>query len=69
MHTQPTPAPAVILFDSVFKMGKNYYPQMFYKYIVKLKKITWYNNDDLEISSDYSEEASDKSDKETSEEE
>ena len=50
-------------------MGKNYYPQMFCKYIVKLKKITWYNNDDLEISSNYSEEASDKSDKETSEEE
>ena len=44
-----------MLIDSVFKMGKNYYPQVFLeecKYIVKKKKTTRLNNDDLENSSD-----------------
>ena len=42
-----------ILIDSVFKMGKNYYLQVFFresKYIVKEKKIVIrYINDSLEI--------------------
>ena len=47
--------PTVMLIGSVFKMGKNYYPQVFLeecKYIVKKKKTTRLNNDDLENSSD-----------------
>ena len=59
-----------MLIDSVFIMGKNYYPQVFldeYKYTVKEKKISQYINDDLEISSDDSyKEASYESDKECS---
>ena len=54
---------SVILIDSVFRTGKNYYPQVFLeecKYVVKEKKITKYIIDDIEISSD--------SDRENSEE-
>ena len=41
---------SVILVDSVFKTGKNYYPQVFLqkiKYIVKQKKVPKYINDDI----------------------
>ena len=44
----------VILVDSVFKIGKNYYPQVFleeHKYIIKRKKVSRVIDDDLEISS------------------
>ena len=54
---------SVILIDSVFRTGKNYYPQVFLeecKYVVKEKKIPKYIIDDIEISSD--------SDRENSEE-
>ena len=43
------------MFDSVFRTGKNYYPQVFLeecKYVVKEKKIPKYIIDDIEISSD-----------------
>ena len=46
---------SVILIDSVFRIGRNYYPQVFLKeckYVVKEKKITKHITDDLEISSD-----------------
>ena len=46
---------SMVLIDSVFKMGKNYYPQVSlkeYKYNVKEKEVTEYINEDLEISSD-----------------
>ena len=67
------------MIDSVFRTGKNYYPQVFleeYKNVAKEKKIPKYITDDIEISS-YSdrecsvEETSDEknSDKETSDEE
>ena len=55
---------SVVLIDSVFKMGKNYYPRVFLeecKYIVKEKKLTRNITGDLEISSD-----SDESDEEYS---
>ena len=55
----------VILIVSVFRMGKNYYPQVFLeecKYIVKEKKIPEYIIKSIEISSD-------KYDKEDSDEE
>ena len=42
------------LIDSVFRIGKNYYPQVFIeecKQLVKDKKIPMYINDDIEISS------------------
>ena len=42
------------LIDSVFRTGKNYYPQVFIeecKQLVKDKKIPMYINDDIEISS------------------
>ena len=45
----------VILIDSVFRTGKNYYPQVLLekcKYVVKEKKIPKYIIDDIEISSD-----------------
>ena len=54
---------SVTLTDSVFRTGKNYYPQVCleaYKYVVKENKIPKYIIDDIEISSD--------SDKENSEE-
>ena len=46
---------SVGLIDSIFRVGKNYYPQVFLedcKYVVKKKKIPKYIIDDLEISSD-----------------
>ena len=46
---------SVILINSVFRTGYNYYPQVFLeecKYIVKEKKISKYIIDDIEISSD-----------------
>ena len=46
---------SVILIDSVFKIGKNYYPQVFleeYKYIIKEKEVTGHITKDLEILSD-----------------
>ena len=51
------------MIDSVFKTGKNYYPQVFLeecKYVVQEKKIPKYIIDDIEISD---------SDKENSDEE
>ena len=54
---------SAIFMDFVFKIGKNFYPQVFLgecKYIVKEKKVI---TDDLEISSDDSnKEISDKED-------
>ena len=53
---------SVILIDSVFRTGKNYYPQVFLeecKYIVKEEKIPKYIIDDIEISSDTDKENSD----------
>ena len=46
---------SVILINSVFRTGKNYYPQVFLeecKYVVKEKKIPKNIIDDIEISSD-----------------
>ena len=46
---------SVILIDSVFRTGKNYYPQVFLeecKYVVKEKKIPNYIIGNVEISSD-----------------
>ena len=46
---------SVVFIDSVFRTGKNYYPQVFveeYKYVVKEKKMSRYIADDIEISSD-----------------
>ena len=43
------------LIDTVFRTGKNYYPQVFLeecKYIVKEKKIHNYFIDDMEVFSD-----------------
>ena len=59
----------MILIDSVFRTGKNYYLQVFLeecKYVVKEKKIPKYIIDDIELSS-----VSDKknSDRENSDEE
>ena len=45
---------SVILIDSIFRTGKNYYPQVFLeecKYVVKEKKMPEYITDDIEISS------------------
>ena len=53
---------SVILLDSIFKAGKNYYPQLFleeFKYVIKEKKIDNYITDDVEISSDSDEDNSD----------
>ena len=50
----------VILIDSVFKMGKSYYRQVFLeecKYIVKEKEVTRHITEDLEMSSDDSNES------------
>ena len=45
----------MILIEPVFKMGKNYYPQIFLEeckqYVVKENKISKFINDELEISS------------------
>ena len=46
---------SVILIDSVFKTGKNYYPQVFLeecKYMAKEKKESEYITDETEIASD-----------------
>ena len=46
---------SVILLDSIFRTGKNYYPKVFLeecKYFIKEKKIHKYIIDDVEISSD-----------------
>ena len=43
------------MIDSVFRTGKNYYPQVFveeYKYVVKEKKMSRHIADDIEIPSD-----------------
>ena len=61
------------MIDSVFRTGKNYYPQVFLeecKYVVKEKKIPKYIINDIEISSYSDRENSDEenSDKETSDE-
>ena len=48
---------------SVFRTGKNYYPQVFLeecKYVIKEKKMPEYITDDIEISSDSGREDSDK---------
>ena len=50
---------SVILIDSVYKTGKNYYPQLFLeecKYVVKEKKMPEYITDNIEISSNASDE-------------
>ena len=45
----------MILIEPVFKMGKNYYPQIFLEeckqYVVKENKISKFINDELEICS------------------
>ena len=44
---------SVILIDSVFRTGENYYPQVFLeecKYITKEKKMPKYISEDIEIS-------------------
>ena len=46
---------SVILIDSVFETGKNYYPQVFLKeckYVVKEKRMPEYITDNIEISFD-----------------
>lgn len=46
---------SVILINFVSKMGKNYYPQLFlekWEFIAKEKKTSRYINNDLETSSD-----------------
>ena len=46
---------SVILLDSIFRTGKNYYPKVLLeecKYFIKEKKIHKYIIDDVEISSD-----------------
>ena len=46
---------SVALIDSVFKMGKNYYSQVFleeYKYTAKEEEVTRHFAENLEISSD-----------------
>ena len=47
---------SVILIDSVFRTGKNYYPQVFFeecKFVVKEKNMPEYITDDIQISSDH----------------
>ena len=49
----------VILIDSIFRTGKNYYPQVLLKepkYIAKENKATRHITVDLDISYDYSDE-------------
>ena len=51
------------MIHSVFRTGKNYYPEVFFeecKYVTKEKKIPKYIIDDIEISSDSDQENSDK---------
>ena len=50
------------MISSVFRTGKNYYPEVFLeecKYIVKEKKIPKYIIDNIEISFDFDRENSD----------
>ena len=50
------------MIDSVFRAGKNYYPQVFLekcKYVVKEKKMSEYVIDGIEISSDSDEKNTD----------
>ena len=45
----------IILIDSVYRIGKNFYPQLFLeecKYVVKEKKMSEYIAEDIKISSD-----------------
>ena len=49
----------IILIDSVYRIGKNFYPQLILeecKYVVKEKKMSEYIADNIEISSDDSNE-------------
>ena len=55
---------SVILIDSVFRTGKNCYPQVYlekFRYVVKAKKLSKYINDETEIfpDKDFDEENSD----------
>ena len=53
---------SVLLIDSVFRTGKNYYPQMLIeecKYVVKEKKMPKHITENIEISSDSDRENSD----------
>ena len=53
---------SVILVDSVFRTGKNYYPQVFLeecKYVVKEKKMPEYITDNTKIYSDFDRQDSD----------
>ena len=46
---------SVILIDSVFRTGKNCYPQVYlekFRYVVKAKKLSKYINDETEIFPD-----------------
>ena len=65
---------SVNIINSLFRAGKNYYPQVFLekcKYFVKEKEIPKYIIDDIEISSDSDRETFDEenSDEENSNEE
>ena len=56
--------------QSVFKMGENYYPWIFLedcKYIVKEKKVSKYINDDLNVSSDDSDDCNEDASNESNE--
>ena len=49
---------SVVLIDSVFKMGKNYFPRVLLeecKYIFKEKEVTRHITEEVEISCDHSE--------------
>ena len=53
---------SVILYDSIFRTGKNYYPQVFLeecRYVVKEKNIPEYITDGIEFFSDSDRENSD----------
>ena len=54
---------SVTLIDSVFKIYENYYPQIFleeFKYVVKKKEVTRHITEELEVSSDDSDESNEK---------
>ena len=60
------------MIDSVFKAGKNYYPQVFLeecKYVVNEKKIPTYIYNDISSNSDRENSNEEKSDKDNSDEE
>ena len=62
----------VILIDSVYRSGKNYYPQVFLeecKYDVKEKKMSKYITEDTKIFSDEENSDQENSDKENSDQE